>query len=128
MKVRAMTAPEPVWIRFISDTGEAFVRLRQNVCLKADDEDDFDRRYYEWDEVEIILVDRENLLGYVQTNFDELFAYGLAEEAKPKPKTPKELRDEQIKELQNENTELKESVVETNEFLIDLYETILGGE
>lgn len=142
MKVRAMTAPEPVWIRFISDTGEAFVRLRQNVCLKADDAEHLERTYYEWDEVEIRLVDRENLLGYVQENFDELFAYGLAEENKPKPKTAKELRDEQIKALQDQNAELsemnlalyesnlalQESSVETNEFLLSIYEIILGGE
>ncbi|WP_290756277.1 MULTISPECIES: hypothetical protein [unclassified Exiguobacterium] len=111
MKVRAMTAPEPVWIRFISDTGEAFVRLRQNVCLKADDEEHLEWTYYEWDEVEIRLVDRDNLLGYVQENFDELFAYGLAEENKPKPKTAKELRDEQIKALKDENLMLLDMLV-----------------
>lgn len=49
------------------------------------------------------IVDRDNLLGYVQENFDALFEHGLAEEAKPKPKTPKELRDEQIKALKEEN-------------------------
>ena len=141
MKVRGNASPEPVWIRCV-ENGEAKVRLRQNVVLKADDEENLERTYYEWDEVELSIVDRDNLLGYVQENFDELFAFGLAEENKPKPKTAKELRDEQIKALQDQNEELsemnlalyesnltlQESSVETNEFLLSIYEIILGGE
>lgn len=102
MKVRGNASPEPVWIRCV-ENGEAKVRLRQNVVLKADDEENLERTYYEWDEVELSIVDRENLLGYVQENFDALFEHGLAEEAKPKPKTENELRDEQIKALKDEN-------------------------
>ncbi|WP_214855020.1 hypothetical protein [Exiguobacterium sp. s130] len=142
MKVRSTLSPEPVWIRFIDATGEAFVRLRQNVVLKADDENELERQYYEWDEVEVTIVDRDNLIGYVQENFDALFTHGLAEENKPKPKTAKELRDEQIKALQDQNVELsemnlalyksnlalQESSIETNEFLLSIYEIILGGE
>lgn len=141
MKVRGNASPEPVWIRCV-ENGEAKVRLRQNVVLKADDEENLERIYYEWDEIELSIVDRDNLLGYVQENFDALFEHGLAEEAKPKPKTTKELRDEQIKALQDQNTELsemnlmlyesnfalQESNVETNEFLLSIYEIILGGE
>jgi len=110
MKVRGNASPEPVWIRCV-ENGEAKVRLRQNVVLKADDEEHLERTYYEWDEVELSIVDRENLLGYVQENFDALFEHGLAEEAKPKPKTAKELRDEQIKALKDENLMLLDMLV-----------------
>lgn len=110
-KGRGSESPEVVWIRCIDATGQAFVRLRQNVVLKADDVEDLERTYYEWDEVEIQLVDRDNLLGYVQENFDELFAFGLAEENKPKPKTAKELRDEQTKALKDENLVLLDMLV-----------------
>lgn len=134
MKVRGNASPEPVWIRCV-ENGEAKVRLRQNVVLKADDEENLERTYYEWDEVELSIVDRGNLLGYVQENFDALFEHGLAEEAKPKPKTAKELRDEQIKVLQEQNMELSEmnvmlyeSNMELSEFVVRLYEIILGGD
>ncbi|WP_026831457.1 hypothetical protein [Exiguobacterium antarcticum] len=110
MKVRGNASPEPVWIRCV-ENGEAKVRLRQNVVLKADDEENLDRTYYEWDEVELSIVDRDNLLGYVQENFEALFEHGLAEEAKPKPKTAKELRDEQIKALKDENLMLLDMLV-----------------
>lgn len=134
MKVRGNASPEPVWIRCV-ENGEAKVRLRQNVVLKADGEENLERTYYEWDEVEVSIVDRDNLLGYVQENFDPLFEHGLTEETKPKPKTAKELRDEQIKALQDHNTELSEmnimlyeSNIELSEFVVGLYEMILGGE
>lgn len=134
MKVRGNASPEPVWIRCV-ENGEAKVRLRQNVVLKADDEENLEHTYYEWDEVELSIVDRDNLLGYVQENFGALFEYGLAEEAKPKPKTAKEMRDEQIKELQDQNLDLKEmnadlyeSNIELSEFMVGLYEMLLGGE
>lgn len=120
-KGRGSESPEVVWIRCIDGTGQAFVRLRQNVVLKADDVEDLERTYYEWDEVEIRLVDRDNLLGYVQENFDELFAYGLAEENKPKPKTAKELRDEQIKAL-------KDDALSQSAMLVSMFEMILGSE
>lgn len=110
MKVRGNASPEPVWIRCV-ENGEAKVRLRQNVVLKADDEKQLERTYYEWDEVELSIVDRDNLLGYVQENFDALFEHGIAEETKPKPKTAKELRDDQIKGLQSENLMLLDMLV-----------------
>lgn len=142
MKVRSMIRPEPIWIRAITDNQEAQVRLRENIALKAETEESIDHAYYEWDEVELSLVDRDNLLGYVQENFEALFAFGIEEEKRPKPKTAKELRDEQIKALQDQNTELvemnlalyesnvklQESTLETNEFLLDMYEMLLGGE
>lgn len=134
MKVRSSVSPEPIWIRCV-ENGEAKVRLRQNVVLKADDEEKLEHTYYEWDEVELSITDRENLLGYVQENFETLFDYGLVEESKPKPKTAKELRDEQIKMLQEQNLELSEmnimlyeSNIELSEFVVGLYEMILGGE
>jgi len=120
MKVRGNASPEPVWIRCV-ENGEAKVRLRQNVVLKADDEEQLERTYYEWDEVELSIVDRDNLLGYVQENFDILFEHGLVEEAKPKPKTAKELRDEQIKSLEKD-------ALSQSEMLIAMYEMILGSE
>lgn len=120
MKVRGNASPEPVWIRCV-ENGEAKVRLRQNVVLKADDEEHLERTYYEWDEVELSIVDRDNLLGYVQENFEALFEHGLAEEAKPKPKTAKELRDEQIKAL-------KDDALSQSAMLISMFEMILGSE
>lgn len=143
MKVRSAYLQEPIWIRCVEEDGEAKVRIRKNVTQKTvANEETGEGFYYEWDEVEVSLVTRDNLLGYVQENFDVLFEHGLAEEAKPKPKTAKELRDEQIKALQDRNTELsemnlilyesnltlQESSVETNEFLLSIYEIILGGE
>lgn len=120
MKVRGNASPEPVWIRCV-ENGEAKVRLRQNVVLKADDEENLERTYYEWDEVELSIVDRDNLLGYVQENFDALFEHGLAEEAKPKPKTAKELRDEQIKAL-------KDEALVQSEMLVSMFEMMVGSE
>lgn len=107
---RGMSSPETIVIHPV-ENGEVRVRLRQDVVLKADDAEHLERTYFEWSEVEIRLVDRDNLLGYVQKNFDELFAYGLAEENKPKPKTAKELRDEQIKALKDENLVLLDMLV-----------------
>ncbi len=57
----------------------------------------------------------------MQENFDELFAFGLAEENKPKPKTAKELRDEQIKALEKD-------ALSQSEMLVAMYEMIQGSE
>lgn len=120
MKVRGAELPEQIWVRNVQN-GEGFVRLRQNIIQKPANISDEYQHIFEWDEVEIRIVDRDNLLGYVQKNFDELFMYGIAEEAKPKPKTAEELRDEQINGLQQENHEM-------NEMIISLYEILAGGE
>lgn len=117
---RGMSSPEAIVIHPV-ENGEARVCLRQDVVQKADDEEHLERTYFEWSEVEIRLVDRDNLLGYVQENFDELFAYGLAEENKPKPKTAKELRDEQIKAL-------KDDALVQSAMLIEMFEMIVGSE
>lgn len=117
---RGMSSPETIVIHPV-ENGEARVCLRQDVVQKADDEEHLERTYFEWSEVEIRLVDRDNLLGYVQENFDELFAYGLAEENKPKPKTAKELRDEQIKAL-------KDDALVQSAMLIEMFEMIVGSE
>ena len=117
---RGMSSPETIVIHPV-ENGEARVCLRQDVVQKADDAEHLERTYFEWNEVEIQLVDRDNLLGYVQENFDELFAYGLAEENKPKPKTAKELRDEQIKALEKD-------ALSQSEMLVAMYEMIQGSE
>lgn len=97
---------------------QALIKGEDESKYQQDESGAEDKAYFEWSEVEIMLVDRDNLLGYVQENFDILFSYGLAEEAKPKPKTAKDLRDEQIKALE------KDALSQSD--MLAMYEMIVG--
>lgn len=96
MKVTGNARPERIWVRYI-EKGNAVVRLRDNISEVADDVVDGEmvNRRYEYDEVEVVLAERENLAEYISKNFKALFERGIDAEKEPKPRTKKEIIDDQ---------------------------------
>lgn len=93
MKVQGSANPEAIWIKE-GKNGIVTVLLRKNVTTKTNEYGD---TIYEYDEVEVELADRANLIDYIQNNFDLIFNEGLAKEGLP----PEPTIEERISALEN---------------------------
>lgn len=83
--------------------GNAIVKLRRNITEKEiENEDGSTDIIYEYEETEIILVNRNNLEGYIEDNFDIIFEAGLKNENEDE-----ETIEERIEELEQKLEELK---------------------
>lgn len=83
--------------------GDAIVKLRRNITEKEiENEDGSTDIIYEYEETEIILVNRNNLEGYIEDNFDMIFEAGLESETEHE-----ETIEERIERLEQELEELK---------------------
>ena len=73
--------------RFAERKGQALIRLRRRHCG-----DDQRRRdiLYDYEETNVSIADRRDWCHYVEQFFDDLFAMGLEEKSKPRPKTLEE--------------------------------------
>lgn len=121
MKVVGNARPERIWVRYVEE-GNAVVRLRDNIAEIADDVVDGEmvNRRYEYDEVELILADREKLTEYINKNFAALFAYGIEQMNRPKEKS----KDERIAELELEKKAMQEELKNVQDTIVFLTMTI----
>lgn len=103
MKVIGNTYPDSIWIRYTVD-GMTTIRLRKDIEILENSESmNPNSTMYTYNEVEISLVERENLLKYVEDNFIDLFDYGMKQEKV----LPELSSEEKIQQLLKENNLLK---------------------
>lgn len=96
MKVQSAIYPERYWIRKI-ELGDVFIKLRKNINeIKSTFENQV-YVIYEYDEVEIKIVNRPSIEDYIENNLDDLFNKGLKEENKPKEPT----NEDRIQQLED---------------------------
>lgn len=93
MKVQGSVNPDAIWVKE-GKNGIVTVLLRKNVTTTTNEYGD---TIYEYDEVEVQLADRANLIDYIQNNFDLIFNEGLAKEGLP----PEPTIEERISALEN---------------------------
>ena len=82
MKSQSTIRPQEIQVRK-RDKGHALIRLRRNITETEKDGDTL----YDYEETNVSIADRRGLVSYVEQFFDDLFAMGLEEESKPRPKT-----------------------------------------
>lgn len=76
MKVTSDIRPEKIWHQEI-ENNMVKVLLRDNIVEKQINNDWGEQEtIYEYDEVKIEIVNRQNLIKYIEDHFDELFMLG----------------------------------------------------
>lgn len=70
MKSQSKVQPEKTWIRYIDKFNNAVVRLRDNIITTTQEDNSV---LYEYDEIEIEIPNRYNLLDYINNNFRLFF-------------------------------------------------------
>lgn len=83
MKSQSTIRPDEIQVRK-REKGQALIRLRRNITETTGQEGDL---LYDYEETNVSIADRRGLVSYVEQFFDDLFAMGLEEENKPRPKT-----------------------------------------
>jgi len=98
MIVQGSASPKKIWIRYIDENNNDVIRLTRNVIEKdiTDEITNNIRKFYEYEEIEISIANRNNLEEYVLNNFDAIFEKGLSDLTLQKQI---EEKDKQIKEL-----------------------------
>jgi len=72
----------PIWVRKIVNN-QAYIRLRKNFNeLKEVDDEGKETTTWEYDEVDVIIPNRTNLIEYVKNNFDTVWYTNPEELAK----------------------------------------------
>ncbi|MCF8009522.1 MAG: hypothetical protein K9K32_07120 [Halanaerobiales bacterium] len=90
MQVEGSVKPDSYEIKTI-ENGMAIVLLRKNISEKTiENEDGSTDTLYEYDEVEVELIERNNLESYIENNFDMIFQAGVEEENTPNEPSIKE--------------------------------------
>ena len=69
---------QPIWVRKI-EGNQAFVRLRKNFAVQEMDYDGEKQNIINYDEVEVVIPNRPNLIQHIKDNF-ELVWYSNPEE------------------------------------------------
>ena len=73
---------DPIWVRKIVNN-QAYIRLRKNFNeLKEVDDEGKETTTWEYDEVDVIIPNRTNLIEYVKNNFDTVWYTNPEELAK----------------------------------------------
>ena len=86
MRSQSTIRPDEIQVRK-REKGQALIRLRRNIVDTTSEEGDI---LYDYEETNVSIADRRGLVSYVEQYFDDLFAMGLEEESKPRPKTLEE--------------------------------------
>ncbi len=86
MRSQSTIRPDEIQVRK-REKGQALIRLRRNITETTGQEGDM---LYDYEETNVSIADRRGLVSYVEQYFDDLFAMGLEEESKPRPKTLEE--------------------------------------
>lgn len=79
MLVQGSVYPDKIWIKYIDKDNNTIVRLRRNVQKKIKEENNKESStvFYEYEEVEISIINRENIQQIIEKNFDLWFEEGL---------------------------------------------------
>ena len=73
---------DPIWVRKI-ENNHAYVTLRKNFVEKTEtDEQDNTQTFWEYEETEVVIKNRRNLIDYVRDNFDTVWLSNPEELAK----------------------------------------------
>jgi hypothetical protein len=98
MIVQGSVVPTPIWIRYIDKNNDAIVKLTRNVIVKPilDSITNETINFYEYEETDLKISNRNNIEQYIQNNFDLLFEKGLSDYELKKQLEEKE---RQIKDL-----------------------------
>lgn len=89
MKVQSSIYPEKILVRKI-ELGDAYIKLRNNIVEKEVENEGVVDTIYEFDEVEVKIANRPNLIQYIENNFSSLFEKGIQEEVQFKHPTTEE--------------------------------------
>ena len=85
--------------------------------------------YYEYDRYTVDTAYRDSLQESVEARFDEWLQRGIdAEASGGEPKTELDILQEQLKEVQNENQQLRAANAEMSSAIDDLIISSLGGD
>lgn len=69
--------PDAIWVRD-EENGVRRITLRKDFLEKDNtNPDGTTEKQYQFEETDVLIPDRDNLLDYVNANFNELFAQGL---------------------------------------------------
>lgn len=79
MRVQSSISPNEFYIRK-TELGNSYIKLRKNIEEKEVGHEESVDTVYEYDEVEVVVVNRANLAEYITEYFDELFKMGLEKE------------------------------------------------
>lgn len=122
MKVNSSVRPNKFYIRK-RELGEVFIKLRKNIEEVEEEIDSGEvETIYNYDEVEVKIVDRGNLEEYINNNFEPLFKLGIRNKSK------KEISDaEKIEELEETLMEMSILQANTEMALMELTSIIEGG-
>ena len=113
IKAESKIYPDSIWLRK-TETGKAYLRLRDNIEeVERETEDEEKETIYEYDEVEVVVANRQNLMDYVENNFSDLFELGKEQMAKVE-KTSEE-KIEELEGWQKLQDEELEAIIETLE-------------
>lgn len=103
MQVEGSVYPESIQIKNY-DNGMAKVLLRRNIIEEnITNEDGSTDTIYQYEEVEVELANRNNLVQYIKDNFDVVFQAGLDNENQAEEET----LEEQVARLEKEVEKLK---------------------
>ncbi len=91
MKVRSSIRPNKFHIRK-TELGNSYVKLRRNIQEKEVEYGESIDIVYEYDEVEVVVVNRANLAEYITEHFDKLFEIGLKMEDEMSEPTMEEVQ------------------------------------
>ncbi len=73
--------PDPVFIREISDSGVRRVTLRRNFTEEVNVNEGVEETHYTFEEVDVLVQERDNMTSFVNANFGNLFELGLTQMA-----------------------------------------------
>lgn len=100
MKSQCNYIPEKIWVREVENEIR-HITLRDNFEEKTIVRDGENEVNYEFDEVNVYIVNRDNIESYVSDNFELLFEQGTLQEGKPEEPSLKD-RIEQLEILMQE--------------------------
>ena len=87
--------PESIWVRGV-DNGIRHITLRRNFSEEIAIHGDLEEKQYMFEETDVYIPDRENLLEFINSNFGNLFDLGLQQTEENKIKREKIQKTKQI--------------------------------
>jgi hypothetical protein len=73
--------PDAVYLREISDSGVRRVTLRKNFTEEIHINDGVEETHYSYEEVDVLVQERDNMSAFINANFENLFELGITQMA-----------------------------------------------
>lgn len=73
--------PNPIWLRELDEKGNRKVTLRRNVSKETVNHEGIEDEIFEYDEVDVSIIERDNMQQFIEDNFGNLFDLGLEQNA-----------------------------------------------